>query len=54
MNLPATSRGVIITAIDPNANAAEQGLQRGDLIVSINNQPVMEIPLASSEAMRTA
>ena len=39
-SLPANARGVIITAVDPNANAAEQGLQRGDLIVSINNQPV--------------
>ena len=36
-NLPATARGVVITAVDPNANAAEQGLQRGDLIVSVNN-----------------
>ena len=39
-NLPATARGVIITAVDPNADAAEQGLQRGDLIMSVNNQPV--------------
>ena len=39
-NLPATARGVIVTAVDPNANAAEQGLQRGDLIVSVNNQAV--------------
>ena len=39
-SLPANARGVIITAVDPNANAAEQGLQRGDLIVSVNNQPV--------------
>ena len=39
-NLPPTARGVIITSIDPNANSAEQGLQRGDLIVSVNNQPV--------------
>jgi serine protease Do len=39
-NLPATARGVIITSIDPNSNAAEQGLQRGDLIVSVNNQAV--------------
>jgi serine protease Do len=39
-NLPPGARGVIITAIDPNANAADQGLQRGDLIVSVNNQPV--------------
>jgi serine protease Do len=40
VSLPATAHGVLITAVDPNANAAEQGLQRGDLIVSVNNQPV--------------
>ena len=39
-NLPAAARGVVITAVDPNSNAGEQGLQRGDLIVSVNNQPV--------------
>ena len=39
-NLPPTARGVIITSVDPNSNAGEQGLQRGDLIVSVNNQPV--------------
>jgi len=39
-NLPASARGVIITTVDPNSNAGEQGLQRGDLIVSVNNQPV--------------
>jgi len=39
-NLPAGTRGVIVTAVDPNSNAGEEGLQRGDLIVSINQQPV--------------
>ncbi|NUQ18069.1 MAG: PDZ domain-containing protein, partial [Sphingomonas sp.] len=39
-NLPSTARGVIITGVDPNSDAAEQGLQRGDLIMSLNNQPV--------------
>ena len=39
-SLPANARGVLITAVDPNGNAAERGLQRGDLIVSVNNQPV--------------
>jgi serine protease Do len=39
-NLPASARGVLITTVDPNSNAAEQGLQRGDLIVSINNRTV--------------
>jgi len=39
-NLPATARGVIITGVDPNGDAADQGLRRGDLIMSVNNQPV--------------
>jgi serine protease Do len=39
-NLPAGARGVIITSVDPNSDAADQGLQRGDLIVSVNNQAV--------------
>jgi serine protease Do len=39
-NLPPTARGVIITSVDPNSDAGEQGLQRGDLIESVNNQPV--------------
>jgi serine protease Do len=39
-NLPTNARGVIITNVDPNGDAAEQGLQRGDLIVSVNNLPV--------------
>ena len=41
-NLPATARGVIVTAVDPNSDAAEQGLQRGDLIMSVNNQAVTD------------
>jgi serine protease Do len=39
-NLPATARGVIVTAVDPNSDASDDGLQRGDLIVSVNNQLV--------------
>ena len=31
---------VIITGVDPNSDAAEIGFQRGDLIVSVNNQAV--------------
>ena len=39
-NLPAGSRGVIVTAVDPNSDAGEEGLQPKDLIVSVNNQLV--------------
>ena len=39
-NLPATAHGVIITGVDANSDASDEGLQRGDLIISINNQLV--------------
>ncbi len=55
-NLPVGSRGVIITAVDPNSSAAEEGLQRGDLIVSVGNQPVTtpQQVIAAVEAARRA
>ena len=40
LNLPATARGVVITAVDPASDAAEKGLQRGDVIISVNRQAV--------------
>jgi serine protease Do len=39
-NLPPTARGVIVTAVDANSDASDEGLQRGDLIVSVNQQLV--------------
>jgi serine protease Do len=35
-NLPAGAHGVVITAVDPNSDASDEGLQRGDLIISVN------------------
>ena len=52
-NLPAGARGVIITAVDPASDAAEKGLQRGDLIVSVNNQNVTS-PAQISAAVEAA
>jgi serine protease Do len=40
LNLPAGSRGVVVTGVDPNSDASEKGIQRGDLILSVNRQPV--------------
>ena len=40
LNLPAGARGVVVTQVDPNSDAAEKSLQRGDLIISVNQQPV--------------
>ena len=55
-NLPAGARGVIVTGVDPNSDAADQGLQRGDLIMSVNNQPVTSPAqvIAGVEAARRA
>ena len=38
--LPAEVRGVVISEIDPNSPAGQAGLQPGDVIESINRQPV--------------
>lgn len=35
--------GVVIAAVDPNADAARKGLRRGDIILTANYQPVTEI-----------
>ncbi len=32
--------GVVITRLDPDSNAAEQGLQVGDVVLKINNRDV--------------
>jgi len=55
-NLPAGARGVMIATVDPSSDAAEKGLQRGDLIMSVNNQ-VVTTPaqvLAAVDAARRA
>lgn len=40
LNLPAGARGVVVTSVDPNSDASDKGIQRGDLIVSVNQQQV--------------
>jgi serine protease Do len=40
VNLPPTAHGVIITGVDPSSDASEEGLQRGDLIISVNGNLV--------------
>ena len=40
LNLPTGARGVVVATVDPNSDASDKGLQRGDLIISVNQQLV--------------
>ncbi|MGD0695938.1 MAG: DegQ family serine endoprotease [Terriglobia bacterium] len=43
LGLPSNVRGVVISQLDPNSPAAQAGLQEGDVIQSINRQPVTSV-----------
>jgi serine protease Do len=55
-NLPAGVHGVVITAVDPNSDASDEGLQRGDLIITVNGGQVTAPAqvIAAVEAARKA
>ncbi|PKP96174.1 MAG: protease, partial [Alphaproteobacteria bacterium HGW-Alphaproteobacteria-15] len=38
LGVPAETQGVVIAAVDPNADAARKGLRRGDIVLSANYQ----------------
>ncbi len=40
LNLPASTSGVVVTEVDPSSQAAASGLRQGDVIQSVNRQPV--------------
>jgi serine protease Do len=43
LSLPPNVRGVVISNLDPDSPAAQTGLQPGDVIESINRQPVNSV-----------
>jgi serine protease Do len=43
LNLPAGTRGVVVSSVDPSSPAAESGLNRGDVIQEVNHKPVANI-----------
>lgn len=56
LNLPAGTSGVVITGISPTSDAAEKGLQRGDIILAVQGQRVTTPAqvLSTVEAARRA
>jgi serine protease Do len=43
LNLPSTTKGVVVTDIDPASKMADSGLQKGDVIQEVNHQPVSNV-----------
>jgi serine protease Do len=40
LELPANTKGVVVTDVDPSSPAAAAGLQKGDVIQQVNRKPV--------------
>jgi serine protease Do len=43
LGLPASTKGVVVTGIDPSSPKADSGLQKGDVIQQVNHQPVHNV-----------
>jgi serine protease Do len=43
LNLPASTKGVVVTGIDPSSPKADSGLRKGDVIQEVNHQPVRNV-----------
>ncbi|AUW57261.1 protease [Sphingobium sp. SCG-1] len=55
LGVPADTRGVVVTSVDPSTDAGSKGLRRGDIILSANNRPTLsEADLKAAVAQVTA
>lgn len=43
LGLQSEGGNVVITSVDPNSGAAKVGLQKGDIVVSVNQKPVSDL-----------
>jgi serine protease Do len=43
LNLPADTKGVVVTSVDSNSAAAAAGLREGDVIQQVNRKPVSSV-----------
>jgi serine protease Do len=43
MNIPASIRGVIVLAVEPNSPSARAGIRQGDIITVLANQQISSV-----------
>jgi serine protease Do len=43
LQLPESTKGVVVTGVDPSSPKAESGLRKGDVIQEVNHQPVHNV-----------
>jgi len=43
LSVPSSTKGVVVTDIDPASKMADSGLQKGDIIQEVNHQPVNNV-----------
>jgi serine protease Do len=53
LELPRSTKGVVVMGVEPGEEAEEAGLQRGDVIVSVNGRAVEDVD-AFEEAIDAA
>ena len=53
LSLPATVRGLVVTAVDPSSDAGSEGIQRGDVVISINQRQTLT-PADATAAVNAA
>ncbi|MBA3862782.1 MAG: protease [Erythrobacter sp.] len=54
LGVPAETQGVVIAAVDPNADAARKGLRRGDIVLSANYQAVASVEALAEQVKAAA
>ncbi len=48
IGVPATVRGLVVSSVDSNSDAASEGIQRGDVILSINQRATLTVADATA------
>jgi serine protease Do len=43
LGVPAATKGVVVTEVDPSSKMSDSGLQKGDVIQEVNRQPVNNV-----------